>query len=100
MSDASYMRGPSEGGSNSRGFARGAGMSGDYESTLRFSGALTHRGLDSEELMMTLSDMQEFGIPGQEVRIPSVSTNPKRMLPSLSEEPLVNPAGRSLDLGF
>ena len=49
---------------------------------------------------MTLSDMQEFGIPGQEVRIPSVSTNSKRMLPSLSEEPLMNPASRSPDLGF
>ena len=41
------------------------------------------------EPLSALADLQEFGIPGQEVRLP-MGPSPKRMLPPLSEEPLLN----------
>ncbi|KAI0699274.1 hypothetical protein C8T65DRAFT_303288 [Cerioporus squamosus] len=50
MSDASYMRGASDSGaSNTRGFAR---------------------GVSNSEPLAVLADLQEFGIPGQEVPLP------------------------------
>ena len=52
------------------------------------SQVLTSGGEDSEPLMV-LADLQEFGIPGQEVRLP-LGPSPKRMLPPLSEEPLLD----------